>query len=331
MPAPSCRGLTDLRQNPLTQEGSGMPALPIGRTGDQRTCSFPQTPNPRRPGDGSHRLHEVKSRKHSRETPHHERIKSLSPPQASGGGGGGRRRKRRRRRRRRRGVGGVTGLVRPGPRRRQEFTPEERKDASYWAKRQKNNESARRSRARRQASDVGLQRHLQALGEENTRLRAELLTLRHRFGLLAPHPHHALRLALPPRPPPHAPPPHPGAFWGARPGGEDPPPPLSTRPSAPPPRRCTPPPPWGGSSSTCEPRTLSWPLPPTRPGPASPPQPHPLTPARKARSKEESEGRPEPVPSRSTLSHTLRLKARGARGRPQPPLGRDPPWLYVSD
>ncbi|KAM4748094.1 uncharacterized protein WCC33_005562 [Rhinophrynus dorsalis] len=69
-------------------------------------------------------------------------------------------------------------------RRRREFTPDERKDENYWDKRRKNNEAAKRSREKRRAGDLALEGRVIALLEENARLRAELLALRFRFGLV---------------------------------------------------------------------------------------------------------------------------------------------------
>ncbi|XP_075438864.1 uncharacterized protein LOC142481178 [Ascaphus truei] len=69
-------------------------------------------------------------------------------------------------------------------RRRREFTPDEKKDNSYWDKRRKNNEAAKRSREKRRAGDIVLEGRVIALLEENARLRAELLALRFRFGLV---------------------------------------------------------------------------------------------------------------------------------------------------
>nr|XP_015220829.1 PREDICTED: nuclear factor interleukin-3-regulated protein-like [Lepisosteus oculatus] len=68
-------------------------------------------------------------------------------------------------------------------RRKREFMPDEKKDASYWEKRRKNNEAAKRSREKRRVNDFVLESRLLALGEENVRLRAELLALKLRFGL----------------------------------------------------------------------------------------------------------------------------------------------------
>lgn len=72
-----------------------------------------------------------------------------------------------------------------GSRRKREFTPEEKKDASYWEKRRKNNEAAKRSREKRRANDFMLETRLVALSEENAALRAELLALNLRYGLLS--------------------------------------------------------------------------------------------------------------------------------------------------
>ncbi|XP_066449777.1 uncharacterized protein [Eleutherodactylus coqui] len=69
-------------------------------------------------------------------------------------------------------------------RRRREFTPDEKKDDNYWDKRKKNNEAAKRSREKRRAGDIALESRVIALLEENARLRAELLALRFRFGLV---------------------------------------------------------------------------------------------------------------------------------------------------
>ncbi|XP_076880695.1 nuclear factor, interleukin 3 regulated, member 4 [Brachyhypopomus gauderio] len=73
-----------------------------------------------------------------------------------------------------------------GLRRKREFTPEEKKDASYWEKRRKNNEAAKRSREKRRVNDYMLETRLVALCEENAALRAELLSLKLRYGLLSP-------------------------------------------------------------------------------------------------------------------------------------------------
>lgn len=69
-------------------------------------------------------------------------------------------------------------------RRKREFISEENKDASYWEKRRKNNEAAKRSREKRRLSDMVLENQVMALNEENLRLKTELLQLKLRFGLI---------------------------------------------------------------------------------------------------------------------------------------------------
>lgn len=69
-------------------------------------------------------------------------------------------------------------------RRKREFTDKEKKDEGYWDKRRKNNEAAKRSREKRRANDMVLEQRVLGLLEENARLRAELLALKFRFGLV---------------------------------------------------------------------------------------------------------------------------------------------------
>ncbi|XP_078090773.1 uncharacterized protein LOC144507521 [Mustelus asterias] len=79
-----------------------------------------------------------------------------------------------------------TAKGRPGSsgRRKREFISDEKKDASYWEKRRKNNEAAKRSREKRRISDMVLENRVLALNEENVRLKSELLALKLRFGLI---------------------------------------------------------------------------------------------------------------------------------------------------
>ncbi|XP_030209525.1 nuclear factor interleukin-3-regulated protein [Gadus morhua] len=70
-------------------------------------------------------------------------------------------------------------------RRKREFIPDEKKDNVYWERRRKNNEAAKRSREKRRMNDVVLETKLMALGEENATLKAELLSLKLKFGLLS--------------------------------------------------------------------------------------------------------------------------------------------------
>lgn len=69
-------------------------------------------------------------------------------------------------------------------RRKREFIPVDKKDEGYWDKRRKNNEAAKRSREKRRMNDMVLESRVLALLEENARLRAELLALKFRFGLV---------------------------------------------------------------------------------------------------------------------------------------------------
>ncbi|KAJ8264033.1 hypothetical protein GJAV_G00144320 [Gymnothorax javanicus] len=70
-------------------------------------------------------------------------------------------------------------------RRKREFISDEKKDASYWEKRRKNNEAAKRSREKRRLNDMVLENRVMALNEENMRLKTELLQLKLRFGLIS--------------------------------------------------------------------------------------------------------------------------------------------------
>uniref|UniRef100_A0A3P9NA64 Nuclear factor, interleukin 3 regulated n=1 Tax=Poecilia reticulata TaxID=8081 RepID=A0A3P9NA64_POERE len=70
-------------------------------------------------------------------------------------------------------------------RRKREFIPEEKKDTIYWERRRKNNEAAKRSREKRRINDMVLENKLMALGEENASLKAELLSLKMKFGLVS--------------------------------------------------------------------------------------------------------------------------------------------------
>ncbi|XP_026873912.2 nuclear factor, interleukin 3 regulated, member 4 [Electrophorus electricus] len=90
-------------------------------------------------------------------------------------------------------------------RRKREFTPEEKKDASYWEKRRKNNEAAKRSREKRRVNDYMLETRLVALCEENAALRAELLSLKLRYGLLGTNPPYAAHQRCFLQIPPYAP------------------------------------------------------------------------------------------------------------------------------
>ncbi|XP_038634130.1 nuclear factor interleukin-3-regulated protein-like [Scyliorhinus canicula] len=79
--------------------------------------------------------------------------------------------------------GGFQGKL--NSRRKREFMPEDKKDASYWEKRRKNNEAAKRSREKRRFNDLVLESKMLSLNEENACLRVELLTLKLRYGLIS--------------------------------------------------------------------------------------------------------------------------------------------------
>ncbi|XP_071584044.1 nuclear factor interleukin-3-regulated protein-like [Heliangelus exortis] len=72
-------------------------------------------------------------------------------------------------------------------RRKREFLPDERKDTTYWEKRRKNNEAAKRSREKRRLHDFALESQLAALSQENAVLRTELRALKLHFGLTSPN------------------------------------------------------------------------------------------------------------------------------------------------
>ncbi|XP_062308233.1 nuclear factor, interleukin 3 regulated, member 4 [Osmerus eperlanus] len=106
-----------------------------------------------------------------------------------------------------------------GVRRKRMFTPEEKKDATYWEKRRKNNEAAKRSREKRRVGDHVLESRLVAMSEANTRLQAELTALKVHLSRLC---HAPYAPPLCPAPQPHAPSPagantqHPerDVYWG---------------------------------------------------------------------------------------------------------------------
>ncbi|XP_061603484.1 nuclear factor interleukin-3-regulated protein [Phyllopteryx taeniolatus] len=82
-------------------------------------------------------------------------------------------------------VSSMPFIAKTGCRRKREFIPEEKKDTVYWERRRKNNEAAKRSREKRRINDIVLENKLMALGEENASLKAELLSLKLKFGLLS--------------------------------------------------------------------------------------------------------------------------------------------------
>ena len=66
---------------------------------------------------------------------------------------------------------------------RREFVPDEKKDTSYWCKRLKNNDSARRSRVKRKALEKLMESRLLELQKENIELRHEMAAMERRYNV----------------------------------------------------------------------------------------------------------------------------------------------------
>lgn len=75
------------------------------------------------------------------------------------------------------------------PRRKREFVPQEKKDVSYWNKRGKNNDAAKKSRDKRRIRSLEMERSIFALSEENKHLKTELLTLQYQLGIVQVSPY----------------------------------------------------------------------------------------------------------------------------------------------
>lgn len=80
-------------------------------------------------------------------------------------------------------VGACAGYLGPVRRRKREMIPADKKDATYWDKRRKNNEAAKRSREKRRFNDLVLEGQLLALSEENAQLRTRMLNLHYHTSL----------------------------------------------------------------------------------------------------------------------------------------------------
>lgn len=94
-----------------------------------------------------------------------------------------------------------TSHVGPATRRKREMVPADKKDDTYWDKRRKNNEAAKRSREKRRLSDLMLENQLLVLSEENTQLRAQVLSLQYHSSLATENSKPAASsLSLSPRP-----------------------------------------------------------------------------------------------------------------------------------
>lgn len=77
----------------------------------------------------------------------------------------------------------LAGTIPRMSRKQREFTPDYKKDESYWVKRRKNNEAAKRSREKRRYNDIAMGTKILNLSEDNDKLRRELRALKRKFGL----------------------------------------------------------------------------------------------------------------------------------------------------
>nr|XP_027205931.1 uncharacterized protein DDB_G0288805-like [Dermatophagoides pteronyssinus] len=68
-------------------------------------------------------------------------------------------------------------------RKQREFIPDSKKDESYWDRRKRNNEAAKRSREKRRISDLVLETRVLELTRENSILKAELYAIKEKFGI----------------------------------------------------------------------------------------------------------------------------------------------------
>lgn len=68
-------------------------------------------------------------------------------------------------------------------RKRREFTPDFKKDQSYWERRRRNNEAAKRSREKRRLNDMILETKVMELSKDNAFLRAQLTAIFERYGI----------------------------------------------------------------------------------------------------------------------------------------------------
>ncbi|XP_043193397.1 NFIL3 like protein-like [Amphibalanus amphitrite] len=69
-------------------------------------------------------------------------------------------------------------------RKQREFIPDNKKDESYWDRRRRNNEAAKRSREKRRLTDMVLESRVFELTKENHLMRAQLAAIRDKFGIV---------------------------------------------------------------------------------------------------------------------------------------------------
>lgn len=68
-------------------------------------------------------------------------------------------------------------------RKQREFIPDNKKDESYWDRRRRNNEAAKRSREKRRFNDMILEQRVVELSKENHLLKAQLAAIKDKFGI----------------------------------------------------------------------------------------------------------------------------------------------------
>jgi vrille protein len=68
-------------------------------------------------------------------------------------------------------------------RKQREFIPDNKKDESYWDRRRRNNEAAKRSREKRRYNDMILETRVVELSKENHLLKAQLTAIKEKYGI----------------------------------------------------------------------------------------------------------------------------------------------------
>lgn len=68
-------------------------------------------------------------------------------------------------------------------RKQREFIPDSKKDESYWDRRRRNNEAAKRSREKRRLNDMVLEQRVIELSKENHILKAQLTAIQDKYGI----------------------------------------------------------------------------------------------------------------------------------------------------
>ena len=70
-------------------------------------------------------------------------------------------------------------------RKQREFTPDSKKDDTYWDRRRRNNAAAKRSREKRRLNDMLLEKRVIQLSRENHILRAQTQAVQQSYGIRA--------------------------------------------------------------------------------------------------------------------------------------------------